>query len=654
MAKSTAPQPVVPIPTALSAGDALALTLRGEHACRLVRPILAALYPDDDHETIAQRLLSVALRTAAGRPERLRLRDRRAEVNPDWFQSNEMIGYVAYVDRFGGDLNGVAERLDYLEDVGATYVHLMAVMKPRAGDNDGGYAIANYRDVDPRLGNLDALVTLIDAMHARNMAVCLDVVLNHTADTHEWARAAESGDEAKRAYYLTYEDRTLPDLWERSLPEVFPDLAPGNFTWNAAMKRWVWTTFHSFQWDLNYANPDVLVEMLDVTCFLANLGIDVLRFDAIAFMWKRLETNCQNQPEAHLLAQVLREMLAVAAPATIVQAEAIVGPDDLVPYLGNHGARQRRECELAYHNQLMVMGWSALAEQNVRLMSQALARMHSIPSWATWCTYVRCHDDIGWAVTDEDAGRVGLTGSVHRAFLAKFFRGALPFSYATGVAFSANDATGDERTSGTTAALVGIDAARAENNVYVLDHGVRRLLLLYGLAFSFGGIPLIYMGDELALPNNAMYTDDPIQAGDSRWIHRPPMDWIAADRRHDAATVEGRVFAGIQRLVQARRSTPALRGGGTSNPFGTGSDRVLGIRREHPLHGPVVVLASFTTEPTMIAPIGSPPAGDRWFDALTGERIPGDEPLTLGGYGMRWLVVAPEHSVVPAPGPRKA
>ncbi len=654
MSKSTAPHPIVPLPAALSAGDSLTLTLRGEQACGLVRPILAALYPEHDHEKVAQRLLSVAQRAVSDRPERLRLRDRQAETNPGWFQSNEMIGYVAYVDRFAADLAGVAARLDYLEEVGATYVHLMSVMKPREGDNDGGYAITDYRDVDPRLGSLDALVTLIDAMHARNMAVCLDVVLNHTADTHAWAQAAQAGDKGKRAYYLTYQDRTQPDRWEQSLPEVFPELSPGNFTWNAAMKRWVWTTFNSFQWDLNYANPDVLVEMLEVMCFLANLGVDVLRLDAIAFMWKRLATNCQNQPEVHLLAQVLREMLAVAAPATIVQAEAIVGPDDLVQYLGNHGARQRRECELAYHNQLMVMAWSALAEQNVRLITQALTRMRSIPSGATWCTYVRCHDDIGWAVTDEDAERVGLSGSAHRTFLAQFFRGAFPSSYATGVAFSANDATGDERTSGTTAALVGIDAARKDNNVYLLDHGVRRLLLLYGLAFSFGGVPLIYMGDELALRNNATYTDNPAQAHDSRWIHRPPMDWVAADRRHDATTVEGRVFAGMQRLVEARRTTPALRGGGTGSPFGTGSDRVLGIRREHPLHGPVLVLASFTTEPTMIAPIGSPPAGQRWFDALTGDLIPADEPVTLGGYAMRWLVVAPEYSVVPEPGRRNA
>lgn len=618
----------------------------------MVRPILAALYPARDVGALTDRLLGVALAASTIRGERLRLRDRRAEVNPDWFQSNEMIGYVAYVDRFGGDFAGVAKRLDYLEEVGATYVHLMSVMKPREGDSDGGYAIADYCDVDPRLGTLDGLVDLIDAMHERNMAVCIDVVMNHTADTHPWALAAERGDEIKRAYYITYEDRTLPDQWEHALPEVFPTMAPGNFTWNEAMKRWIWTTFHSYQWDLNYANPDVLVAMLEVMCFLANVGVDVLRLDAIAFSWKRLGTNCQNQPEAHLIAQVLREMVAVAAPAVIVKAEAIVGPDDLVPYLGNHGSRQRRECELAYHNQLMVLGWSALAEQNVRLASQALSRMTAIPSWSGWCTYVRCHDDIGWAVSDEDAARVGLTGAAHRRFLAEFYRGALPYSYARGVPFSSNDATGDERTSGSCAALVGIDRAREENDPDALDLAVRRLLLLYSIAFAFGGIPLVYMGDELGLSNSATYAYDEQKMNDTRWIHRPAMDWERANLRHDYSTVEGKVFAGFQRLVHARRTTSSLRSGGVVSTFATGSEGVLGVRRHHPVHGPVVLLASCTPHASVVHPVGSPPAGERWFDALNGDLVAGDEAWVLDGYCSRWLVVAPEHVVVPAPGKR--
>ncbi len=611
---------------------------------------LGALYPGHDAAALFDRLIAVATKNAGMRSGELRNRDRT--IADDWFQSPTMIGYVAYADRFGGDFKGLAEHLDYLTELGVTYAHLMSVLRPREGENDGGYAIADYRDVDPRLGTIGELGKLIAEMHERSMAVCVDLVMNHTADTHEWANAARSGDEAKRAYYLTFPDRTEPDRWEETLPEVFPTMAPGNFTYDDAMGRWVWTTFNTFQWDLNYANPDVLVEMLDAMCFLANLGVDVLRLDAVAFTWKRHGTDCQNQPEAHLIAQVLRALMTVAAPATILQAEAIVGPDDLVQYLGAYPSRHRHECTLAYHNQLMVLGWSALAEQNVRLASQALNRMRGIPSWASWCTYVRCHDDIGWAIADGDAGRIGLSGAAHRRFLAEFYRGGFFGSYAEGVAFSANEGTGDERTSGTAAALVGIDRARANGDLLLLDLGVRRLLLLYGVALAFGGIPLIYMGDELALGNDHTYTDDPAHADDSRWIHRPVMDWTVAARRADPTTIEGRVFAGFQRLIRARVGTAALRSGGSIEAFATGSDRVLGLRRWHADHGPVLVLASFAAETTTVAPLGPPPIGSHWHDALSGDRLRGDTPVSLGGYAQRWLTSAPEHTVVPAPGPR--
>ena len=617
-----------------------------------VTAMLEALYPQADSNKLFSRLVDVATRSTTCRPESLRRRDLAAERHPDWFQSPDVVGYVAYADRFGRDLAGVEKRLDYLVELGVTYVHLMSVLRARDGENDGGYAIADYRDVDPSLGTLDELRSLVSAMHDRSMVVCLDVVMNHTADTHSWALAARNGDEAKRAYYLTFPDRLEPDRFERTLPEVFPTLAPGNFTWDDALGRWVWTTFNAFQWDLNYANPDVLVEMLDTMCFLADLGVDVLRLDAVAFTWKRLGTNCQNLPEAHLIAQVLRALVFVAAPATILQAEAIVGPDDLVQYLGAYPAGHRRECELAYHNQLMVLGWSALAEQNVRLMTQALNRMQQIPSWTSWCTYVRCHDDIGWAVTDEDASSIGLSGTAHRRFLAEFYRGVFPFSYGEGVPFSANAATGDERTSGSTAALTGIDRARRTGDLLLLDLGVRRMLLLYGLALSFGGIPLIYMGDELALVNDHTYTDDPAHAEDSRWIHRPVMDWSVADRRLDRTTVEGRVFEGLTRLIRCRAATPAFRSGGTTEAFSTGNDRVFGLRRWHPDHGPVLIVASFSPETNAIAPLGRPPIGEAWFDVLSGERVAGDDPLSLGGYAFRWYTADPDYTVIPAPGPR--
>ena len=193
----------------------------------------------------------------------------------------------------------------------------------------------------------------------------------------------------------------------------------------------MWTTFNEWQWDLNWANPDVLVEYADIVLFLANLGVEVLRLDAIAFIWKRLGTNCQNQPEVHAITQVLRTVARIAAPALAFKAEAIVGPRDLVQYLGQ-GRHAGRVSDLAYHNSLMVQVWSMLATRDTVLARHALAALPPTPTTGTWITYVRCHDDIGWAIDDGDAAAVGLDGYDHRRFLADWYAGDFPGSWARG------------------------------------------------------------------------------------------------------------------------------------------------------------------------------------------------------------------------------
>ena len=562
---------------------------------------LRVLYPDNDQQQLCRDLIERAAHIQAERPAELRALDRRREIDPDWFQHQRHVGYVAYASQFGETLTGVGRHLDYLADLGVTYFHLMSVLEPREGANDGGYAVADYRAVDPALGSLDDLVGLARSLRSAGMSLCIDLVMNHTAREHEWAAKARAGDTQYRDYYHVYPDRSIPDRFEQTLPEVFPVIAPGNFTWEPDLAAWVWTTFHDYQWDLNYANPLVLGEMLDIMGFLANHGVEILRLDAVAFTWKRLGTNCQNQPEAHLIVQVLRAFLAMAAPATICKAEAIVGPEELVPYLGAHGRHERRECELAYHNQLMVMGWSSLATRDTRLMATALRRMAEPPSTTSWCTYVRCHDDIGWAVTDTDAAAAGLDGAAHRRFLADYYRGDFPMSFARGVAFSSNSRTGDERTCGSAAALCGIDDARHRGDRVALDLGIRRLLLLYGLAFTWGGLPLIYMGDELGLANDVGYRADPNRAGDSRGAHRPQMDWSQADRRHDPDSVEGRVFSALRHLIDLRTRIPALRAGTAARVIDTDVPAVFAFHRFHPRWGEVVVLANFAESAVEIA-----------------------------------------------------
>jgi amylosucrase len=533
-----------------------------------------------------------ALRAAADRPVPLRLLDRRREIDPAWFQRSRMIGYVCYADRFAGSLPGVRQHLDYLAELGVTYLHLMPLLRPRPGENDGGYAVADYDTVDPQVGTMADLQALAADLHERGMVLCIDLVLNHTAAEHQWARQALAGDFGRREMYLVYPDRTEPDAYERTLPEVFPALAPGSFT-EVPDLGWVWTSFHEYQWDLNYANPAVFRAMLGTMLTLANRGIDVLRLDAAPFLWKRMDTDSQNQPEAHLLVQAFRALTRLAAPGLVLKAEAIVSPEMLVQYLGRHD-QFRPECDLAYDNQLMVMLWSSLATRDVRLAERALSRRRPAPSSTSWVTYVRCHDDIGWAVSDADAAAVGLDGFSHRRFLSDYYSGAFPGSFARGARFQDNPATGDVRISGSAASLCGVEAALEAGDSAALTAAIRRFESVYAAAFPFGGIPLIYMGDELAMCNDARWARDASHEHDNRWMHRPEMDWARAARRHDPDSLEGRMFAAIRGLADARRSLLALRAGGSTEILPTESRSVLAYRRVHPRSAPFLALTNFS------------------------------------------------------------
>jgi amylosucrase len=554
---------------------------------------LAGVYGGQvDVESLLDHLLDMTLAAASHRPPELQRLDAAREVDDEWFLDESMIGYVCYADRFAGDLRGVRDRIDYLRELGVTYLHLMPLLAPRDDPNDGGYAVADYRALDPRLGDMDDLRELAAALREHGMSLCVDLVLNHTAREHEWARKAMAGDRRYRDYYLIFGDRHLPDAYERHLTDVFPDRAPGNFTWIDEVDGWVWTTFHDYQWDLDYANAAVFAEMLGIMLDLANTGVDVFRLDATPFMWKRLGTDCQNQREAHQLLQAFRALLAIAAPAVLFKAEAIVPPDELVQYLGAHELRQR-ECDLAYHNQLMVMLWSGVAARDAVLPTHALSRMRTPPPETTWMTYVRCHDDIGWAVTDQDARTAGVDGFAHRAFLVDFFAGDFPGSFARGARFGFNPVTRDARISGSSASLAGVEQALERGDERLLSAAISRLHLLYAVIYGWGGIPLIYMGDEVALRNDHSYLDEPAHANDNRWMHRPRMDWQAAARRTDHATLEGRVFSGFRRLARARAATSQLHGYSATTPLWTGNTHVLAWMRRHPRFGALLGLANF-------------------------------------------------------------
>ena len=551
-------------------------------------PMLDTLYGHLPDYPAFQKTLSKALRKGWGaRPADLKRLDLRRDLEPDWFQRPDMAGYVFYIDRFAGNLRGVLEKLDYLQDLGITYVHFMPCLMPRPGDSDGGYSVMDYRKINPDLGTMQDFEEVSAALRARGISVCIDLVLNHTAKEHAWAKKAAKGNAAYQDYYLMYDTPALPDAYSKTLVEVFPDNAPGNFTQYPKMGKWVWTTFNEHQWDLNWANPAVFLEVVEIMLFLANRGVEVLRLDAVAFMWKRMGTRCQSEPEVHMLLQALRACSRIASAAVIHLEEAIVAPAEMLPYLGR-GGHDGKEGNLAYHNSLMVQFWSALATRDTAMMAHVMCT-HFPESLrnATYATYIRCHDDIGWAVTDEDAGALGVSGPAHRSYLSAFYEGSFPGSFSRGAPFQVNADTGDKRISGSFASLAGVEKARADGDAVALDMAVQRMLMGHALIASYGGIPLIYMGDERALTNDYGYLEVPSHAHDSRWLHRPVMDWTGLEG------AGAQVFAGTRHILARRRATAALHAGYGTRVVPCDAPGVFAFLRLAPT-GPVLCLFNFT------------------------------------------------------------
>jgi len=603
---------------------------------------LNGLFDEATSESVARRLVMLAAAGYAERAADLHRLDLLRALQPDWLQLPRMLGYAAYADRFAGDLQGVQTHIPYLQELGVTYLHLMPLLKPREGDSDGGYAVADYRTVRPDLGTMDDLRSLSKSLRDNGISLVMDLVLNHVAREHEWAVQARAGNEWYRKYFYLYPDRTMPDAYERSLPEIFPDFAPGSFTWDEDLDSWVWTTFNSFQWDVNWTNAEVLLEYTDIVLFLANAGVEVLRLDAIAFMWKRMGTACQNQPEVHSITQVLRSVARIACPAVAFKAEAIVGPQDLVQYLGQ-GVHHGKVSDLAYHNSLMVQIWSMLASKDVRMAAHGLRNLPPAPTTSAWITYVRCHDDIGWAIGDNDAAAVGVSGFSHRSFLSDYYVGDFPGSPALGLTFQGNPATGDRRISGSTASLSGLELEQAQGTPEAVDHAVSRFLLTYAIVLGWGGVPVIWSGDELAMPNDPDWADEPGHGADNRWAHRPRLDWVLAKSRHDLTTVTGRVFTGLTHLGAVRAGLEHLHASTPSEVLSVADPGVLATVRRHPI-GPMVCVYNVTDSwrPWPLHKLAESGLRDP-VDAISGQppRYGEDGNLWLAPYTAWWLTDRP-------------
>jgi amylosucrase len=579
-----------------------------------------------------EQILLTAAASWVARPGWLKDLDLQREAAPTWYLDEQALGGVLYVDRFGGTLTGLRDRVAYLKELGLSYLHLMPLFAAPEGNSDGGYAVSSYREVNPALGTIEELGALARELRTSGISLVVDFVFNHTSDEHLWAKRAQAGDPTFEEYYYIFPDRTMPDAYERTLREIFPTVRRGSFTWRPDMQRWVWTTFNSFQWDLNYANPEVFRAMADEMLNLANVGIEVLRLDAVAFIWKQLGTSCENLPEAHLIIQAFNALARIAAPALLFKSEAIVHPDDVVRYIS------AGECQISYNPTLMALLWEALATGETRLLTHTMRHRYRLPLGCAWVNYLRCHDDIGWTFDDEDARHVGIDPYGHRRFLNDFYVGRFPGSFARGLPFQENPDTGDARVSGTLASLAGLEQALQGGDERMISLALRRVAMLHGLILSTGGLPLLYIGDELAQLNDYGYAADPAQAGDSRWVHRPALDWARADQRHDPATPQGQIFGEIRRLVELRKHSPALRGGelevvDTSNPHLFGFVRNGGGQR-------LLAIANFSMrqQPFEANRLRVYGPGYRFTDLVSGRVVTADRTLIVEPYQLLWLI----------------
>ena len=587
---------------------------------------LSALYGQQaGYSDFLVDLIYVAYQSYQVRPSDLKALDTQREDHPRWFQSQKMLGGVCYIDLFAGNLRGLLEQIPYFKELGLTYLHLMPPYKCPVPNSDGGYAVSSYREVSPSLGTMADLRDFAAALRKEGISLVLDFIFNHTSDEHEWAVGALAGKPQYDDFYYIFPDRSMPDAYDKTLREIFPDAHAGSFS-QLPDGRWVWTTFNSFQWDLNYNNPAVFTAMAGEMLAIANIGAEFLRMDAVAFVWKQLGTTCENLPEAHGLIRAFSALVRIAAPAMLFKSEAIVHPDDVVKYISPE------ECQVAYNPLQMALLWNTLATREVNLLQQALEERHNLHPDTAWVNYVRSHDDIGWTFADEDAVKFGINGYDHRQFLNRFYVNRFDGSFARGVPFQDNPATGDCRISGTCASLAGVEQGD--------PLAVKRILLLHSVVLSSGGIPLIYMGDEVGTLNDLSYQDDVAKADDSRWVHRSERVKSLHADRHDQTNVAGQIYAGLRHMITQRSACAAFAGGHLTG-FRTGNASVLGYQRGTD-DCKVLVLANFSEFEQHCSPEIFSAMPDEAMDLLGNSLVtlPLRRGLTLTAYQVVWLNVS--------------
>ncbi len=564
----------------------------------LIKDLFLGIYPNEEHGAF-EKLLNKLPILFKKRPAHLKEQDLERIQMGNWYQSEQMMGMQLYVDHFNKNLKGLQEKLPYFEDLGINFLHLMPITTRPKGENDGGYAVNSYTEIAKQYGTKTDLANLTEQLRAKKMFLMLDFVVNHTSDEHEWAKKAKVGDTKYQDYYYTYSDRTIPDTFEKNLPEVFPETSPGNFTYIPEMEKWTMTVFNSYQWDLNYTNPDVFIAMLENLVELSNMGVDIVRFDALAFLWKKMGTISQNLPEAHQIISLFRMCLQVVAPGTILLAEAIVAPKNIIKYFGEEATRGN-ECEIAYNASLMALLWNSIATKKTGLLQKSLINVPNKPKEGTWINYIRCHDDIGLGLDDQFINEMGWNPQGHRKFLLDYYCQRLPWSPAKGMLFMYNPKTGDGRITGSAASLLGLEQGLLKKDKKGIRQSVDKIIMLHGIILAFGGIPLIYAGDEIGTLNDYSFLKDKAKKEDNRWVNRPQQDWKVIADLNKTNTPQTELYNTLKSLIGIRKSNPIFADNDNLKIHHTGNEHILVFERTAATGKGLLVIANFDDSPQVV------------------------------------------------------
>ena len=565
------------------------------------------------------------------RSEKLRKLDAAREASGEWYRSRDMLGMQMYIDNFAGDIPGVEKNLDYLEKCNVNYIHLMPFLDTPSDKSrsDGGYAVSDFRRVKPELGTMDDLAHLADKCHDRGISLCMDFVMNHTSDEHEWARRARAGEGEYMSRYFFTADQGLIDQYTRDVPQVFPTTAPGHFTYLPELGQSVMTQFYPYQWDLNYRNPRVFNEMMYNFLFLANQGMDIIRIDAVPYIWKQLGTNCRNLPQVHTIVRMMRMISEIVCPGIVLLGEVVMAPVEVVPYFGTV---EKPECHMLYNVTTMATTWNSVACRDTRLLRRQLETVCSLPHEYTFLNYLRCHDDIGWGLDYATLSDWGMEEVPHKHYLNEYFQGHTEGSVSRGELYNADPITGDARFCATTASMCGIEAAGFEGDAQAMDVAIRKDIMLHAYLLAQSGLPIIYSGDEIGQVNDYTYKDDPEKAEDSRYIHRGAFSWDLVKNVRSKKTVQGRIFGALSKLEGIRRDEKIFDADAQTEIVGYSDPAILWMRRR--MDGRTLdAVFNFSDEDRTL---WMPEEGE-YRNLATGE-VDEFQTFELGAWDFRWYV----------------